>query len=99
MPESDLLGWWGHAPSFMGFPNLANEALNAGTLQVTTSVAEGWFCVMNRLLTYDGHHMDTKGAYRALCARCARAVRALCEKLAVLHHREFGKFRTLEGCH
>ena len=23
--------------------------------------------------------------------RCARAVRALCEKLAVLHHREFGK--------
>ena len=39
------------------------------------------------------------GAYRALCARCARAVRALCEKLAVLHHREFGKFRRLEGCH
>ena len=38
-----------------------------------------------------------KGAYRALCARCARAVRALCEKLAVLHHREFGKFRRLEG--
>ena len=27
------------------------------------------------------------------------AVRALCEKLAVLHHREFGKFRRLEGCH
>ena len=41
----------------------------------------------------------TKGAYRALCARCARAVHALCEKLAVLHHREFGKFRRLEGCH
>ena len=31
--------------------------------------------------------------------RCARAVHALCEKLAVLHHREFGKFRRLEGCH
>ena len=31
--------------------------------------------------------------------RCAHAVRALCEKLAVLHHREFGKFRRLEGCH
>ena len=43
--------------------------------------------------------MRTKGAYRALCARCARAVRALCEKLAVLHHREFGKFRRMEGCH
>ena len=27
------------------------------------------------------------------------AVRALCEKLAVLHHREFGKFRRLKGCH
>ena len=27
------------------------------------------------------------------------AVRALCEKLAVLHHREFGKFRRLEGRH
>ena len=31
--------------------------------------------------------------------RCARAVRALCEKLAVLHHREFGKFRRLKGRH
>ena len=41
----------------------------------------------------------TLGAYRALCARCARAVRALCEKLAVLHHREFGKFRRLKGRH
>ena len=41
----------------------------------------------------------TGGAYRALCARCARAVRALCEKLAVLHHREFGKFRRLKGRH
>ena len=30
----------------------------------------------------------TKGAYRALC-----------EKLAVLHHREFGKFRRLKGRH
>ena len=27
------------------------------------------------------------------------AVRVLCEKLAVLHHREFGKFRRLDGCH
>ena len=27
------------------------------------------------------------------------AYRALCEKLAVLHHREFGKFRRLKGCH
>ena len=27
------------------------------------------------------------------------AVRALCEKLAVLHHREFGKFRRLKGRH
>ena len=27
------------------------------------------------------------------------AVRALCEKFTVLHHREFGKFRRLEGCH
>ena len=26
-------------------------------------------------------------------------VRALCEKLAVLHHREFGKFRRLKGRH
>ena len=41
----------------------------------------------------------SRGAYRALCARCVRAVRALCEKLAVLHHREFGKFRRLKGRH
>ena len=27
------------------------------------------------------------------------AVRALCEKLAVLHRREFGKFRRLKGRH
>ena len=27
------------------------------------------------------------------------AVRALCEKLAGLHHREFGKFRSLKGRH
>ena len=27
------------------------------------------------------------------------AVRALCEKLAVLRHREFGKFRRLKGRH
>ena len=27
------------------------------------------------------------------------AVRALCQKLAVLHHREFGKFRRLKGRH
>ena len=27
------------------------------------------------------------------------AVRALCEKLAVLHHRELGKFRRLKGRH
>ena len=39
------------------------------------------------------------GAYPALCARRARAVCALCEKLAVLHHREFGKFRRLKGRH
>ena len=42
---------------------------------------------------------EAEGAYRALCARCARAVRALCEKLAVLHHRGFGKFRRLKGRH
>ena len=40
-----------------------------------------------------------EGVYRALCVRCARAVRALCEKLAVLHHRDFGKFRRLKGRH
>ena len=27
------------------------------------------------------------------------AVRALCEKLAIIHHREFGKFRRLKGRH
>ena len=36
---------------------------------------------------------------RGRTVRCARAVRALCEKLAVLHHREFGKFRRLKGRH
>ena len=38
-------------------------------------------------------------ALRGRTVRCARAVRALCEKLAVLHHREFGKFRRLKGRH
>ena len=33
-------------------------------------------------------HVRSKGAYRALC-----------EKLAVLQHREFGKFRRLKGRH
>ena len=36
---------------------------------------------------------------RGRTVRCARAVHALCEKLAVLHHREFGKFRRLKGRH
>ena len=31
--------------------------------------------------------------------RCARAVHALCEKLAVLHLWEFGKFRRLKERH
>ena len=34
-----------------------------------------------------------------LCGGVPCAVRALCEKLAVLHHREFGKFRRLKGRH
>ena len=37
--------------------------------------------------------------FRGRTVRCARAVHALREKFAVLHHREFGKFRRLEGCH
>ena len=39
--------------------------------------------------------------YGPLSARKAvrGAYRALCEKLAVLHHREFGKFRRLKGRH
>ena len=36
---------------------------------------------------------------RGRTVRCARTVRALCEKLAVLHHREFGKFRRLKDRH
>ena len=36
---------------------------------------------------------------RGRTERCARAVHALCEKLAVLHHWEFGKFRRLKGRH
>ena len=52
--------------------------------------------------------MKTKGqaegyrerhAFGGRTVRCARAVRALCEKLAVLQHREFGKFRRLKGRH
>ena len=46
-----------------------------------------------------GRNHDPWGAYRALCARCARAVHALCEKLAVLHYREFSKFTRLKGRH
>ena len=34
-----------------------------------------------------------------LASGCKGAYRALCEKLAVLHHREFGKFRRLKGRH
>ena len=33
------------------------------------------------------------------CCQAWGAYRALCEKLAVLHHREFGKFRRLKGRH
>ena len=39
-------------------------------------------------LLYRGGRGLSMGAYRALC-----------EKLAVLHHREFGKFRRLKGRH
>ena len=37
--------------------------------------------------------------FRASKSAALDAVRALCEKLAVLHHREFGKFRRLKGHH
>ena len=37
--------------------------------------------------------------YLALLGGVPCAVHALCEKLAVLHHREFGKFRRLKGRH
>ena len=50
----------------------------------------GWQSALQRPLT------DSIGGRTV---RCARAVRALCEKLAVLHHREFGKFRRLKGRH
>ena len=42
--------------------------------------------------TVDRHAMGGR------TVRCAR-VPALCEKLAVLHHREFGEFRRLKGRH
>ena len=36
---------------------------------------------------------------RGRTVRCARAVHALCEELAVLQHRELGRFRSLKGHH
>ena len=36
---------------------------------------------------------------KLFCGGVPCAVCALCEKLAVLHHREFGKFRRLKGRH
>ena len=42
---------------------------------------------------------ERKPDHRGRTVRCARAVRALCEKLPVLHHREFGEFRRLKGRH
>ena len=55
---------------------------------------------MGEPLRYSEFHGPMKlGVHWGRTVRCARAVRALCEKLAVLHHREFGKSRRLEGCH
>ena len=53
---------------------------------------------MSKPLAWDAMSWHS-GWYRGRTVRCAHAVRALCEKLAALHHREFGKFRRLKGRH
>ena len=44
-------------------------------------------------------HTEPSCSLRRAIGGVPCAVRALCEKLAVLHHREFGKFRRLKGRH
>ena len=71
----------------------------------TDGVLFGWNTDTNSLALHEYHHLIgglevPKGSHlRGRTVRCAHAVRALCEKLAVLHHREFGKFRRLKGRH
>ena len=53
------------------------------------------YCAVARVVQVRTHHAHTGREQGGVPC----AARALCEKLAVLHHREFGKFRRLKGRH
>ena len=57
------------------------------------------FIFVFRLYYTIGMDADLFPSVTVSCGGLPCAVRALCEKLAVLHHREFGKFRRLKGRH
>ena len=63
--DFSLLSWWENASLYMGMPDLADRAITALTLPVTTTVAEGSFRVMKGLLTADRRGMshDTQIGY------------------------------------
>ena len=58
----------------------------------------GWVKVQTTQLRFDVHVQHGQTGTRDDKGGVPCAVRTLCEKLAVLHHREFGKFR-LKGRH
>jgi hypothetical protein len=63
--DFSLLSWWENASLYMGMPDLADRAITALTLPVTTTVAEGSFRIMKGLLTADRRGMshDTQIGY------------------------------------
>ena len=63
--DFSLLSWWENASLYMGMPDLADRAITALTLPVTTTVAEGSFRIMKGLLTADHRGMshDTQIGY------------------------------------
>ena len=56
--DFSLLCWWENASLYMGMPDLADRAITALTLPVTTTVAEGSFRIMEGLLTADCRGMS-----------------------------------------
>ena len=74
-------------------PNLWACARHKSSLAGMHSTFQPVYALPRLLLSE--HKGGVPCAVRALCTRW----RALCEKLAVLHHREFGKFRRLKGRH
>ena len=89
----------------MRFKLALSRGLELAQLLPSPQWRDRFAAIRDRLSTDPAAYAEAKalGNEVAVACRCSGgvpcAVRALCEKLAVLNHRDFGKFRRLKGRH